>query len=339
MRSFHRYLLALFSIVAISWIVIPGWLEIQFPRPAGPHFDDQVRKKYTTLLNNKRPEIVMLGDSTLLEGVDPDLLSELTEKKVSNFSALGSASAYWYILLKNNIVVADYLPKTVIIVFRDTMLTAPSFRVYGGFLDNIDEFAGAHETVLLEKAYLNQMSRLEILLDEHVPLFSAREDIRERIESRIRYLVPRWLGCNRQCADNATFNIFTSAELEPGQLQSRVTTVEQYLYTPSQLDFKRNVDTSFLPEIIRLTQEHGIQLIVVRLKPNTIRTVRLDTQAVRQYIKDLSEYLNENDVIFLDYGRDPRIVRGYYRDSLHLNSEGKIVFTQILAEGLNKVLK
>jgi len=339
MRPFHRYLLLLLSIIAVSWLIIPRWLGIQFPRPAGPHFDERVRKKYITLLNKNQPDIVMLGDSTLLEGVNPDLLSELTGEKVSNFSALGSASAYWYIVLKNNIVIAEHPPKTVIVVFRDTMLTAPGFRVYGGFLDNLDEFAGDHETVLLEKAYLNEMSRVDIWLDEHIPLYSAREDIRGRIDSRIRYLVPGWLSCDRKCTDNATFNIFTSAELEPGQLQSRVTTVEQYLYTPSQLDFQRNVEKSFLPEIIRLTQEHGIQLIVVRLKPNTIRTVRLDSQAVRQYVEDLSEYLEENNVIFLDYGRDPRIASGYYRDNLHLNSEGKVVFTQILADGLNEVLK
>ena len=137
----------------------------------------------------------------------------------------------------------------------------------------------------------------------------------------------------------STFNVFTSAELEPGQLQSRVTTVEQYLYTPSQLDFKKNVDQSFLPDIIRLTKEHGIQLIVVRLKPNTIRTIRLDTQAIKQYIDDLSDYLDKNGVFFLDYGRDPRIESKYYRDTLHLNAEGKSLFTQILAEGLNGVIK
>ena len=339
MRSFLRYLTILFILVAVSWAVIPRWLHISFPRQPGPQFDERIRKKYVTLLNKEQPDIVLIGDSTMLEGVDPLQLSEITGKKVSSFYALGSASAYWYIILKNNIVVAEHRPQTVVIVFRDTMLTAPGFRVYGGFLDNIDEFAGSNETVLLEKAYLNFMTPVEIFSAKYIPLYSAREDIRGRIDSRIRYLAPEWLHCDQECTDMSMFDVFTSAELEPGQLQSRVTTVEQYLYTPSQLDFKKNVDHSFLPDIIRLTKEHGIQLIVVRLKPNTGRTVRLNTQAIKQYIDDLSGYLDENGVVFLDYGRDPRIKSEYYRDTLHLTSEGKSLFTQILAEGLNGVLK
>lgn len=339
MRSFLRYLTLLFTLVAISWVAIPGWLSIEFPRQAGPHFDNRIRKKYITALNTDQPDIVMLGDSTLLDGVDQDLLSELTGKKVSNFSALGSASAYWYLVLKNNIVVAKHRPQVVIIVFRDAMLTTPGFRVYGGFLDNLDEFASDHETLLLERAYLNYMGQMEIWSEEHIPLYSAREDIRTKIDSRIRYLIPQGLGCDRKCTEESLFNVFTSAELEPGQLQSRVTTVEQYLYAPSQLDFKRNIDKSFLPEMIRLTREHGIQLIVVRLKPNTIKTIRLNSPVVKQYMADLSDYLDENRVIFLDFGRDPRIESEYYRDNLHLNPEGKILFTKILAEGLKKVLK
>ncbi|NWG06577.1 MAG: hypothetical protein HXY35_07825 [Chloroflexi bacterium] len=339
MRSFFRYLILLSALVTISWAAIPGWFNIRFPRQAGPHFNREVRRKYITTLNKEQPDIVLLGDSTMMEGVDPELLSELTGRQVSSFHSLGSASAFWYLILKNNIVIADHHPQTVIIVFRDTMLTAPGFRVYGGFLDNLDEFATDHETVLLEKAYLNHMNWAEIQAEEHIPLYSARENLREKVDTWIRYLVPAWLGCDRQCTDDAMFNVFTSAELEPGQLQSRITTVEEYLYTPSQLDFHQNVDQSFLPEIIQLTRENNIQLIVVRLKPNTIRTIRLDAPAVGQYITDLSSYLAENGVVFLDYGRDPRLRSDYFRDSLHLKPEGKTLFTQILAEGLNGVLK
>lgn len=339
MRSFIRYLTILFILVAVSWSVLPRWLHISFPRQPGPQFDERVRNKYTTILNREQPDIVMLGDSTLMDGVDPEALSDLTGKKVSSFGAPGSASAFWYIVLKNNIVVANHLPQTIIVVFRDSMLTAPGFRVYGGFLTKLDEYAGANEPVLMDRAYLHQMSAMDIWSQEHIPLYSAREDIRARIDARIRYLVPGWLGCDRECADSSTFDVFTAAELEPGQLQSRMTTVEQYLYTSSQLDFQGNVDMSFLPEMIRLTHEHGIQLIVVRLKPNTTETVRLDTPPVRQYMDDLSNYLEKNGVLFLDYGRDPRITSEYFRDSLHLNPQGKTLFTQILADGLNNVLK
>jgi hypothetical protein len=338
MRQFLRYLSLLAVMISISWLAVPRWLHLEFPREPGPHFDARVRNMYTTLLNREEPDIIMLGDSTLMDGVNPKLLSDLTGKKVLSFGAPGSASAYWYVLLKNNIVVSKHPPQTIIIIFRDTMLTAPGFRVYGGFLTKIDEYVADQEPLLLERAYLNGMNPAQILAEKYIPLYSAREDIRQKIDSRIRYYPPKLLGCDRECTDSSMFNVFSAAELEPGQLQSRVTTVEQYLYTSSQMNFKENVDGSFLPEIIRLTREHQIQLIVVRLKPNTIKTVRLDTQSVRQYMSDLSEYLHSQGVIFLDYGRDPRLASEYYRDTLHLKPEGKTLFTEMLASGLNDAL-
>lgn len=337
MRLFLRYLFLLAFLTSITWVTIPNWLNIQFPRQPGPEFDRHVRKTYTTLLDETQPDIAMLGDSTLMDGVDPDLLAGLTEKKVSSFHAPGSSSALWYLILKNNIVVAQHPPQAVIIVFRDTILTAPGYRVYGAYFTSLDEYAKSQEPILLKRAYLNQMNSLEIWSQGHFPLYSARDQIRQKIDSRIRYTLPGWLACNRSCTDDSMYNLFTSADLEPGQLRNAVAAAEGYLYTPSQLNFNRQVERSFLPEIIRLTKEQGIQLILVRLKNQT--TGNYETSAVREYIHDLSEYLENQKVIFLDYGRDPRLSHEYFGDGLHLNSEGRVLFTNILAEGLNEVLK
>ncbi len=339
MRSFLRYLTILFIMITVSWVAIPRWLDIPFPRQPGPEFDKRARKSYITLIDNEHPDIVMLGDSTLMDGVDPDLLSELTGKKVSSFHAPGSASAFWYIVLKNNIIIAEHHPRVLIVVFRGTMLTAPGYRVHGGYFVKLDEFAAKDEPVLLERAYLNHMNRAEIWSEQYFPLYGAREDIRKKIDSRIRYSLPGWLDCDRTCTDDSMYAVFISADLEPGQLRNAVAAAETYLYTPAQLDFSRQVESSFLPEMIRLSRERGIQLVVVRLKNEMTGTGNRETASMKNYIADLSAYLDEQGVVFLDYGRDPRLGSEYFKDALHLNPEGEIVFTRILAEGLNEVLK
>src|SRR3990172_9615862 len=103
MRSFLRYLLLFSVLIAATWVRISQSYDLAFPRAPGPAFDNQVRKLYINKLEADRPDMVMLGDSTLLDGVDPDRLSALTGIKVSSFDAPGSASAFCYLLFKNNI--------------------------------------------------------------------------------------------------------------------------------------------------------------------------------------------------------------------------------------------
>ena len=326
--------------IVISWVAIPRLFNLAFPRQPGPKFDRQVRTSYIKVLEKDKPDIVIMGDSTMRYGVDPELLSELTDKKVTSIDVPGSASAFWYLVIKNNLVLAKHHPEAIIIVFRETMLTAPGYRVQGGYLVRMDEYAAQQEPVLLERAYLNQMGTVEKLAEQYFPLYSARSQIRKDIESQIRYTVPDWLfDCDQQCTEDNISSVFTTQNLEPGQLRDAVASAERYLYTSTQVDFEHQVNRSFLPEMIRLTKEQGIQLIVIRMKSETKGSGNSDPSGIRQYIADLAGYLDENDVVFLDYGRDPRFGGEYFKDAIHLTTQGEVLFTHAIAEGLNEVLK
>jgi len=325
--------------ISVTWIKVPQRYQIKFPRNPGPEFDPQVRNFYRDRVDTDQPEIVLLGDSTLQKAVDPDLLSRLTGRRISKFDVPGSASAFWYLVIKNDIIHAKHPPGAVAIIFRDTILTAPGYRVHGRYFIQLDEFAAKQEPTLLDRSYLNLMNPLEKWLEQYFPLYGASGQIRQEIDGWIRYSLPRWLNCDRACTDYSIYQALTSGDLEPGQLQSAVAAAEQYLYTPSQLNFKRQLDRSYLPEIIRLTQEKRIQLILVRLKNETAGRGNTETSAVRRYMDDLAAYLRAQDVPLLDYGTDLRLKSEFFRDTLHLNTEGENVFTQILAEGLNGVLK
>lgn len=336
MRSLLRYLLLFSILIAVTWGKISRSYELEFPRAPGPRFDRQVRKLYINRLETEKPDMVMLGDSTLLDGVDPDRLSELTGIKVASFDVPGSASAFWYLVLKNNIVETETKPKYVLILFRDTILTAPGYRVHGSYFILLDEFARRNEPLLLERAYLNLMNPLERFAEGYFPLYAARVQIRQDIDALVRYSLTSWLGCDNECNDNGMYEVFTSANLEPGQLQNAIAAAEGYLYMNHQMDFYRQIDHSFLPEMIRLTKENNIQLILVRLKNRT--TGERETSATKRYMADLSKYLAQQNVLFLDFGRDPRLISAYYADSLHLTREGEALFTEMLAERLNEVM-
>jgi lysophospholipase L1-like esterase len=94
-----------------------------------------------------------------------------------------------------------------------------------------------------------------------------------------------------------------------------------------------------LPEIIRLTKKRGIRLILVRTKRLSDPTPAHESPPLRRYISDLYAYLEDNHVDYLDLAHDERIKPEYFFDSLHLNAEGKEVFTRLLAGDLMPILK
>ena len=339
MKLFLRYGLLLLAILAWTRYSLPPRYGLQFPRSPGPVFSSQVRSVYIKELNKNRPEIFLLGDSTLLAGVDPQELSRLTGESTFSATIPGSASALWYLILKNNIVDASFHPRYLIVISRDSILTAPGYRVQGSYFTLLDEYAAHNEPILLKRSFLNLMNPLDRLADQFVPLYGARVQSRQEVDSLVRYSVPGWMGCDSTCTDTAMRDTFGAADLEPGQLRDAVAAAERYLYTPRQLDFSAQVDQSYLPEMIRLTKAHGIQLIVVRIKTRASGMGDIESQALKNYISGLSAYLKENNVPYLDFGTDPRLKNEYFRDSIHLNVEGKKVFTQILGEALRQILK
>ena len=339
MRLFLRYLALLTMIVLITWLEIPQRYGVTFPRNPGPEFNDRVRNLFTQKVNKEEPDIVLLGDSTLQTGVDPVLLSERTGMNISKFDVQGSASAYCSLMLKNNIVKAQHPPGVVVIVFRDTILTAPGYRVHGGYFVQLDELAGKEEPLLLERSYLQFMNPLDGWAERFFPLYGARENIRQETDGMIRYTLPGWLNCGRDCVDGGLYEVFNTADMEPGQLQNAVAVAESYLYASSRLDFESQVDRSYLPEIIRLSKERGMRLILVRLKTRTLGDGSQPPESLERYLSSLADYLSAGQVPYLDYGADPRLQPRHFTDSLHLNADGKKVFTEMLAEGLNSLLK
>jgi hypothetical protein len=338
MRYFYRYLLiTLSSFFLLGWM-LPQWLPIHYPRALGPVFSAAVRTSYQEQIESEKPEVILLGNSVLKFGIDQPQFEQLIGRKTQKLGFPGSASAYWYLIIKNNIVTASTPPQYLIIFFLDNMLTTPDLGVNGTYIPLIDEIAGENETQLLQKAYLNQLNPIEGFLDSHFPVFGERQSIKEKINGSIEYTLPQlFMDCNKVCLDNALDKIFNANNMLPYVLPQSELNPEDW--SGSEWEFNALVEKSFIPDMIQITKEAGIQLILVREKNANVMTSLDESTAMHKYFQDMAVYLKEERVPLLDFSHDPALTLDLFLDEQHLNPQGMVVFTRLVAESFLSLQK
>lgn len=340
LKAFRQYSLILLALVVVSWIVIPLRYQVAYPREIKPQFDKYIRRKYVEQMDARHPDIVMLGDSMLRPAINETVLSQKLNRKILTIGLPGSASTLWYLIVKNNIIEAKVPPKVLVIVFRDTMMTVPGYRVTGRYFEQIDEFAGPKDEELVKKAYLNQMNPLEKLAEGYFPPFGSRWNIRQGVDSRIRYTMPNLgLGCDPTCMNNSMEIVFGDANMDVNFLSDALAAADDYLYSKTALDFDQQVGESFLPDLIKLCQDHGIQLILVRMRILRFALPGSEPPGLETYNDGLRAYLAANGVIYFDYSGESRLGRDQFSDPLHINPNGQAIFTEIFANDLLPYVK
>ena len=338
---FVRYLWVFIGSLLVSSFILPSRYGIPYPQTLGPKFDSIIKREYVKKITENKPEIVLLGDSVLYFGVDQQSLTRNLGMETYSMGIPGAASAVWYLALKNMILKSAHTPKYVVILFRDSVLTLPWFRTTGRYFELLDDFARPREPLVTELAFINHMSAVEKIAEQYIPLYSARWELRTRLDGRIRYgTVSALLSCPQPCADDALNSIFGKQGVDVVALNRAVEDSQQSLYTSAALNFENQIDKSFLPAMIHLAQENNVTLLFIRTKTLTYPEYASEPPALRAYVKALKNYLSQqNNVSFLDFAHDERIEKSYFSDSLHFNAKGETAFTQILADELSRLLK
>ncbi|MGE5250882.1 MAG: hypothetical protein ACM3QS_11795 [Bacteroidota bacterium] len=337
MRLAVRYALTLALLLLGTSVLFPFYCGGPYPHPAGPVFNREVSRLYLHEIERERPQMVLLGDSMLTKGVDLQGFRERAGIPTYKLDIPGSSSALWYLVLKSNIIPADPAPRTVVILFRDTLLTAATFRTTGPYFGLIDKFASPEDTLLRERAYLAALGPLQTALEEYLPLFTYRGEVRESVDAGLRHAAPALVSCDRTCADDAMTGAL--GDVDPALFARSILQAEQALYTPAELDFSRQVDRSFLPAMIDLTRERGIQLIFVRAPTNVFPDPASAPEGLDQYFGQLNRYLAERDVPMLDLSRVEGIGPEQFVDPHHMTVEGKTIFTGVLAAALEHYIR
>jgi len=282
-------------------------------------------------------DAVLIGNSILQKGVDVRQLSRLTGRDITRLWRGGSASAWWYLAVKNIVLQAEPKPGLVVILFRDTFLTRPGYRVHGGHREELQLLATACEPELDKLAYGRSGNPLDTWLRRNWRLYGRRRDLRsgfeEALEARIERQFPH---AEPGKFEDAAEDTFDERRMDSKLLQAALDAAED----PERddvLDFGANIGESFLPLIIDMLQAADVPLVLVRMRRSPGKRADHD-ERLYSYLDDLRAYLADRDVPLIDFGPDERLVDAHYESGDHLSDTGMSRFTGMMAQGLSPFL-
>lgn len=271
-----------------------------------------------------QPQFVVIGDSMAGIRIDPLQLTRQSQRRVVGLFHPGSPVAYWYLVFKN-LVAENGLKETrgAIFFFRDDQLTT-QVQVTPGVLDRV---ARDREPELDRVLAAN---RLGAFSDVHRAARGVYQYDRTRLwaEPQLVKAPAEWVSDQPAALLNSiNADLFALDRLRP----FAATDLAQG--TGAALDFAANVDRSLLPEILRLADASGIKLAFIRAQRRpTAQGPPPQSEALKRYVADLEAWLESRGVYFYDDWGDPDTPLSMYADGDHLNSTGKVRYTERFAE-------
>ena len=301
------------------------------PQAAGmvgdKYYDDLVRK-----LNHRQPELILIGNSMLGEGVDERQLESLLHTPAAAVWNGGVGSAWWYLAVKNIIPQLKKKPALVGIVFRDNHLTLPAMRVTGKHKPLIDSLASEDEELLDHLAYLGQENFFSLQLKKYIPLFNKREYYKQSLDSALKGIASSLLRVpGTKAVDQAAASIFASGRMIPTLLNQRQLDDERQQDSAKE-DMTFQPEKTFLKPIIELCREQDIQPVFIRVKRRRDLEPGKQPAELLAYMDKLAKYLQTNKVHLLDYTGHAAIRAEHFGEGDHLNRQsGRQLFTALLA--------
>ncbi|GEM_PF-4086933 len=341
MKRLLSLILFLATIGVVTWMLRPS-------PEAAPGLDkDAVEdvQRWRQSLVDEHPQVVLLGNSMLGHGVNAIHFAMRTGLPTVKMWDGGVASAWRYLMLKNVIAPSPGKPEVVVIFFKDQYLTEPAFRVDGNYKARLDALRQPSEPLLDELAYgKERRDPLANLVSECWPLDRQRAVVKPTVEDWIKKQVGYGLhekgkeavnaAIGRVFADNnLNTELFTKAQLEAMSTK-----------TEDDRDFPTLIRNSFVPSDIKIAKAAGLRLIYVRIKRVQDAQAQedggtsYDNPYMKQYMIDLRAYLSSHDVPLFDFTTDIQLKVSDYADGDHLNEAGRLRFTAILAQALQREL-
>lgn len=296
-----------------------------------------VDESFCNRIKKKKPDIVFIGNSILGAGFDPKQFTKSTGFQALKLTSPGSASAWWYVVIKNVVAQCRPKPKTLAIVFRDTFLTKPDYRVSGKYRAQINRFASEDEPVLDDLAYLKTDSTLESFLNRNYTPYLVRTTFKQGISKTLREKVEQGLALEPKAVSAALKITFSNKNYNPDLLTRSQLAAEKTTVKPSR-EFDDILERSFLPHIIAETEKADIQLILIRAKRRITVLEPNDSKRLTRYLKNLRAYLQSKGVPLWDYSSLSTIHWKHYRSGDHLGADGRKIFTDHVAADFQKFI-
>ena len=303
-------------------------------------YDPGVYNFFSDRINTEKPETVFVGNSMVAANLNEELFTERTGSPSIKVAVAGTSSAVWYLMIKNQVLIADHKPKHIVVFFRNTYITDPKFRTTGEDIKYMDDYATADEPLLQELTYDNRFVERGMLASLFVSLHTNRERLKRRFINTVKYPPAQWImGTDRDETDAAVDSAFAWSNMDPDMLTAAQ--IDEETETDlAAFDFQSRVEKSYLPAMIQLAKDNDVTLSFVRIKRRKVARGIAEPPRLKRYIADLEQYLDENEVNFFDYTYEPSITFDLYDVGDHLKyPEGANVMTELLAEDMMNVLK
>lgn len=304
--------------------------------PVRKHFDPEP----ISVMQAKRPDVVLIGDSMLDSRIDARLLEDRLGggQHVELLWNGGAASACWYLMLKNYVVASGIRPRQCCIFFRDGLLTAPSFRTTRIFRSYFESLMYGEEPVIravLGKKNLPKENVLVRTLNRLYPLDSRRHVYQEIVgHMMFRAAAPNAPASKKlERLVNKTFDV---AKMR-GEMMEEATSINETAAKP----FDPRPEKSFLPHIVEAAAQSGIPLCFVRVKRHPDPDGHTpQTDALRLYIRELRTWLESRGCRLIDDTDDPSFTPEMYLKAKddHIGPWAKNRSTEIYAEKLLPLL-
>lgn len=281
-------------------------------------------------LNDSRPDWILLGNSLAKSNLEAQTIGTRFRNKTVRFSQGGMYSAYWYLAVKNIITRLEKKPSLIMIIFRDTDLTEPTYGIEQYRETIINSYSLPEEPTLEEKVWIPGLGMVQNFAYQHFSFVRHRELIKSEAYNlaKKQALV---LARHFQKKLDANFNkILNGKPRDPlnGVISERLPTSS----------FEEQLNASLLPEMLELLQRENITPVFIRSK-NRIYLTEKQPREIEDYTQALRTYLQKNGAYLLDYSHSEDIKKIHFLGDDHFNEKGRILLTEMLIKDLRTILR
>jgi len=298
---------------------VPSYIpSFESPRERAP-FDMEA----VGTLREAANDVILIGDSMAGTRINPQHLSRLMGGRgAAALFYAGSGPAHWYLTFKNLVANAGIRPRTAVFFFRDENLTDTLFRVYPGSLDRV----ARQQEPVLDEILASRANGPYFRVHGAVRRLYQHDQVRAWIEPALVNAPVAWSAGRRarkKLLDRINNEVFSLDALRPTAV------ADMAAASGAALDFGRNLPTSVLPEIIRLSKRSGVRAAFVRVQRRpTAEGPPRQSPALQAYVRDLRAYLVSNGALFHDDWGDPDQPLSIYEDGDHIRREFQRPFTE-----------
>ena len=283
-------------------------------------------------LRQLNPGAVVIGDSMAGTRINERLLGQLSGVPVAPLLQAGSGSAFWYLALKNWVLASGVKPRVVFIFFRDTNLTNLMFRLDEDFRWSLDMVAGDREDELnavVQRAMDGPFYLAHNAAERAYRVASARRSL----EPLLSKVPAAWVAGPGQddllAYANDRFGLDHLRVMEAADMAAGEDT-----------DFHAAVGRSVLPLMLREARRGGFKLCMVRVQRRPVGgRPPAQSPALRRYVSDLREYLQQHGAVLHDDTGDPEITLDMYEDGDHIARAARDRYTRVFYSRLRLLFR